>query len=699
MTGRRRADTDRSQQLVRDQLDAQAVLAPRFARGAFGERQIATALMALTRPDGAGRQRWFLMIDRAWPGTRSANVDMILIGPPGVFIVDAKEWTSQPQIHAGVLCAGLDNRQAEIAKVKAMIRPAQHALARRLQIVADIVHPVLAFAGHSVHRNHQGVMLLGVKELRPTLAGELPSRLSTADVTAVHEVLAQVYPAYEPCNLPADRVAVQAAAQVAGGLFEPQDILDAEVAAATARPMERWMTFLHASQLAIVRRTYTGPARISGPAGTGKTVVGLWRAVEAAKNTTGPVLLTSLVRMVPRVQARLLHQMRPDLAHRIDCVHVHGWAARFLAERGIEVAYDAAAAENEFSHAWLAMRGSPLAALDPRPVYWRQEIDVVIKGRGIAERGQYRASARPGRQLRLTEGQRDLVWDLYERYQQRLVHRGIADAADLLMRALAEARREPPQPGYGAVIVDEVQDLSLTALRLVSAVAPPGANGLLLIGDCRQKIYPGGYRLSDAGLSITGGRSEVLTVNYRNAPAILDAALDVIAEQRLEDIDGTMVTGRPADLAVTHGAGRVVRVSEETESQLENQAVAAVRELAAGGGYGEVAVLCYRGAQARRYAALLRREGIPVVELDAYTGDPTDRVKVGTWHKAKGLEFAHVLLPGPSSAITDAAKGYQSDDESATLARHALHVAMSRARLTLWLGETSRAPAKPGALA
>ncbi|GAA1662508.1 UvrD-helicase domain-containing protein [Catellatospora bangladeshensis] len=690
MTGhlsRRQAAADRSQQLIRDQRDAHAALAPRFSRGADGERQVATTLMTLTRPDSTGRQRWFMLIDRAWPGTRSANVDMILIGPPGVFVIDAKEWTSPPQIHAGVLCAGLDNRQSEIVKVKAMIRPAQHALARKLHIAADIVHPVLAFAGHSLHRNHQGVLLLGMPELRPTLTGELPARLNAADVGAVHEALAEVYPAYEPCNLPSDHVSAMAADNVARGLFDPQDLVEAVVAEATSRSMERWMTFLHPSQLAIVKRTYTGPARISGPAGTGKTVVGLWRAVEAAKSTTGPVLVTSLVRMVPRVQARLLQQLRPDLAHRIECVNIHKWAADFLAASKVKVSYDPGGAENEFSRAWLDLRAH-FSALDPLPLYWRQEIDTVIKGRGLTNREQYRATARPGRRRRLTESDRDLVWRLYEQYQQRMLDRGILDSADLLLHALAQVRLTPPEPAYGAVIVDEVQDLSLTALRLVTELAPSGSNGLLLIGDCRQKIYPGGYRLSEAGLSIVGGRNEVLTVNYRNAPAILDAALDVIADQRFEDIDGAIVTGRPADLATRHGAGRVIRVAAQTSTDLQQRVIAMVRELTAGGGYGEVAVLCFHGKQAKDYASLLRRESIPVMDLDTYAGDPDDRVKVGTWHKAKGLEFAHVLLPDSADAVAHVRD--QTDVEAAALARHALHVAMSRARETLWLGDIGR---------
>ncbi|HWS49890.1 MAG TPA: nuclease-related domain-containing protein, partial [Microbacterium sp.] len=33
-----------------------------------------------------------LLNDRAWPGSRRAQVDLVVVGPSGVFIVDTKAW-------------------------------------------------------------------------------------------------------------------------------------------------------------------------------------------------------------------------------------------------------------------------------------------------------------------------------------------------------------------------------------------------------------------------------------------------------------------------------------------------------------------------------------------------------------------------------------------------------------------------------
>jgi hypothetical protein len=72
-------------------------------------------------------------------------------------------------------------------------------------------------------------------------------------------------------------------------------------------PWERWGVFLHPSQRAIVERRFAGPARVSGSAGTGKTVVALHRAVGLARaNPQGRVLLTTFSAPLSRLLAAKL---------------------------------------------------------------------------------------------------------------------------------------------------------------------------------------------------------------------------------------------------------------------------------------------------------------------------------------------------------------------------------------------------------
>jgi hypothetical protein len=51
-----------------------------------------------------------------------------------------------------------------------------------------------------------------------------------------------------------------------------------ELEQALAFPWEKWGVFLHPSQRALVERSFSGPARVAGSAGTGKTIVAIHRA-------------------------------------------------------------------------------------------------------------------------------------------------------------------------------------------------------------------------------------------------------------------------------------------------------------------------------------------------------------------------------------------------------------------------------------
>jgi superfamily I DNA/RNA helicase len=372
---------------------------------------------------------------------------------------------------------------------------------------------------------------------------------------------------------------------------------------------------------------------------------------------------------------------------------VHQFARRVLDERGIDFTLDAKRAGEAFRDAWAAVgKHGPLAQLDSNSEYWKEEIDYVIKGRGLSTFEQYVECARPGRRRGLTLEQRRLVWTLFTAYSDNLRRAGIGDFADLILRA-AQSLRQVPLEGYSAVIVEEAQDLTCAMVGMLYSLVGPVTDGFTLIGDGQQSIYPGGYTLSEVGLSLQG-RGVVMDVNYRNTAEILAFADSMVFGDEFLDIEGAQQSAdRP--LAVTrHGqTPRVVRSSSEAEE--DAALVAHVRELVADTSvsYGDIGVLALTTWQVRAIHSALRSAGIPTIELEKYTGAAADAVKVGTVKRAKGLEFRNVLLPrlkshhlsrgagvSSSAALSDSAR------ERAERERRELYVAMTRARDGLWVG-------------
>ena len=101
-----------------------------------------------------------------------------------------------------------------------------------------------------------------------------------------------------------------------------------ELERALEYPAEQWAIFLHPAQRQVVEANYGGPARVSGPAGTGKTVVAIHRAVFLARaHPDSRVLLTTISEALDQVLRNSLNRLirrRPCLTER-DEIELADW--------------------------------------------------------------------------------------------------------------------------------------------------------------------------------------------------------------------------------------------------------------------------------------------------------------------------------------------------------------------------------------
>lgn len=676
----RAQDVRRQERLLREQWQAARRQSLRWGAVGEGEQRVLAQLLVLTA------RGWRLLVDRQWSGTRSADADMLLVGPGGVFVID--------------VTAGGEPDDGQAAGLLAATKAAESAVAS-LGMSPVAVQPLMVFAGQRADTSRGRIRLLGEHEIGPVLLSQR-HRLRAESVRAISDHLERVFPGYAGSAV--DQQLPQAPEHhrpgSPDGLFDLEGLRDAALKGALRAPIEQWMTFLHPDQVALVRRNWAGPARISGPAGTGKTVVALHRAAHLARRTTGRILYVTFANNLPRVQSTFLRTMAPAVADRVDFRSLHSWAQEFLQERGIPVRLHGDKAETAFSLAWKNVgREGRLAELDPAPTYWHEEIDYVIKGRGLTRFEEYVTLPRRRRKARLHRTHRQSVWELYEAYEALRGERGVHDFNDVLSLALAEAARRRERPPYAAVIVDEVQDLTLVGVRLLHALVGDVPNGLLLVGDGQQTVYPGGFRLTDAGIDIRGDRGQVLRTNYRNSKQILDAALTVVADDSFEDIDGLRTPGR-RDVDLTYHDGDVVRVTRPAVDAHDRELLDALRSLP-DGARADTALLCPSMRAFRHYQRLLTQAGIPVCQLEHYDGRAVDAVKLGTYRRAKGLEFKNVFLPqhdavlaigtpaGPAGGTTGGTETSETAREREELLRSRLFVAMTRARDLLWLGSVT----------
>lgn len=473
-----------------------------------------------------------------------------------------------------------------------------------------------------------------------------------------------------------------------------------QASAIVAAPIEDWMVFLHPDQRSVVTKRFTGPARVRGSAGTGKTVVALHRAAELAERYRadgGRILFTTFINSLPPVLAHLYERIPGTDVDEVDFVNVDKLASTLCRESGDNTPTDVGAINSAFAAAWKSVvtSGSPIDSSGLTRNYLREEITAVIKGRGLSVLDDYLDLERIGRSTRFTRPLREQAWALEERWADEMQRRSTVDFVDrvVLARDLAQTQR----PRYRAAIIDEAQDITLVGLQLVQALVNGVAgtdqhDGLLIVGDGAQRIYPGGFTLRQAGVEVRG-RTTVLRVNYRNTREVIDAAMAVTGAGDVDDLGDTYQRRDEHADALRDGIRPRLAIAASFHDELRFVADEINRLLADDAlDYGDIAVALATNTRADAAFESLRLAGIPCQKLDRYDGTPTSAVKVGTHHRIKGLEFKIVFLPGLGAEDFPRRRGTGQDaDEHAEYEARSLSqlfVAMTRARDLLYLTST-----------
>lgn len=469
-------------------------------------------------------------------------------------------------------------------------------------------------------------------------------------------------------------------------------VSDEELRELLAAPVEDWMVFLHPDQAELVARAFSGPARVRGAAGTGKTVVGLHRARHLAQEYDAKVLFTTYVRNLPPVFGALYERLTDGDSEKVEFANLHKVALRLVSSVDGRLELNPDAVDSAFAAACSAAKvtGGALQQLGLTRGYLREEIDWVIKGRGLVALDDYLALARTGRGTALAAPARTEAWALYEEYERQLSRRKLLDFNDVINRTIELLVLGRVATPYRAVVIDEAQDLTQMGLQLAFALAGGGRpDGLFILGDGQQSVYPGGVNLLQAGIDVRG-RSTMLRVNYRNPQPVADFARRLTDPADLDD---------PVDEPRGQTEPQVVRQGEAPELESfdspdahDAAMLARIEELAGHDdtGAGDVAVLVPTNRLAQHYESLISEMGLRTQKLAKYEGVPNDAVKVGTYQRGKGLEFKRVFVPRlDSEGIGDTKRRGEDDPthaERLERLRRQVYVAITRARDGVWIG-------------
>jgi superfamily I DNA/RNA helicase len=471
-----------------------------------------------------------------------------------------------------------------------------------------------------------------------------------------------------------------------------------ELRSILAYPFAAWRVFLQPSQRRLALETsYSGPAQVTGGAGTGKTVTALHRAAYLAgrpdavtDDGTPSVLLTSFTRnLVDALGAQLpLIASDDQVRGRIEVLNVDRLAYRIVSHgRGAKLVVPDV---RELRQRWAAAAAD--AGLPFSAVFLVREWEQVILAQDLRTEQAYLTCVRAGRGRPLSNAQRSQVWQFAERVTGELHAAGRSTHIQLANEA-TRILRESGRTLYRHVIVDESQDLHPAQWRLLRAAVAPGADDMFLAGDPHQRIYDNRVSLTSLGISVRG-RSRRLTVNYRTTQEILAWAVPLLGSAPVMGLDGeadsllgyrSPVHGRRPEVRGTADRGEELRILSEK-----------LRDWLASGIEPHAIGVAGRSARlARQASESLSTAGITATRPGAK--DAADKVRVGTMHGMKGLEFQAIavigvedgLVPAPA-AVTPADTDQLAHQQDLLRERCVLFVACTRARDHLFVSYSGK---------
>ena len=451
-------------------------------------------------------------------------------------------------------------------------------------------------------------------------------------------------------------------------------------------PWEKWTVFLHPAQRQWVERDYTGPARISGSAGTGKTIVALHRAVHLARQnpdsrvllatfseTLASALATKLQNLIsnqPRLAERLEVQSMSAIGARLYAAH---WGKPKLASQAqiVRVLLDAAKADTTLKFGQRFLLGE-----------WNDLVDAWQLKTWEA----YKDVKRLGRKTRLSESQRVALWAVFERTQEALKQAGLITHAEMFSRLAEKAATLPHQP-FDFVVVDEAQDVSISQLKFLAAVSTSRGqvrpNSLFFAGDLGQRIFQQPFSWKSLGVDIRG-RSRTLHINYRTSHQIR-AQADQLLGPDVTDVDGNC-EDRRGTVSVFNGPAPEIRSFKSEVAECKAVTAWILDRAKDGLAPHELGVFVRSDAQIPRAVAAVTAAGMPFNVLDEHVETTNGQASVCTMHLAKGLEFRAVVVMAcddeviPLQERVEAVTDEADIEEVYNTERNLLYVACTRAR-------------------
>lgn len=322
----------------------------------------------------------------------------------------------------------------------------------------------------------------------------------------------------------------------------------------TSHPFD-WFLFMHPEQEKHVEADYSGPAKLSGVTGSGKTSIAVKRAVRLARQYDGEkILVLSLNRALCEFISEIVdHACGADeeLRRRIEVNSLFSICQSLLLEFEpanarlySDITWRLEEHKDEVYREFYRCLSNVKDAEVLRPMhrlltaqsidaekYIAEEFDWIRSALNRGKRSEYTSILRQGRGYRIAESHRMPILDGLAGWERKMSAVGVVDYMGVVTALTKHIDNIVPR--YRCILVDEAQDFGTVELSIVRKLVKPDENDLFLCGDAAQHILPKHQSFEAAGIEVTG-RSSRIRRNYRNSREILKLAHSILTQNLSE---------------------------------------------------------------------------------------------------------------------------------------------------------------------
>jgi hypothetical protein len=411
---------------------------------------------------------------------------------------------------------------------------------------------------------------------------------------------------------------------------------------------EKWKLFLHPSQRNLAYRDYNGPVKVTGGAGTGKTVCALHRVkylIDKLGVFDPPILFTTYTKSLTQylqetikgfgiaggqVEINNIDKLIFELANNPLYKIFNSKVGYFTVDQEKEI--------------WSQSIEKFPSQFDVD--FFFSEYNDVILAQNINSLESYTTASRIGRNCRIGRKDKVEIWNIVEEFKKQ--KEGNYSKPELCNLISVYFRNQKVKP-YSFLICDEVQDFSNPELTLLRSLVDEKENDLFLVGDPFQNIYKRSLNFAKSGISVKGRRSRKLKINYRTTEEIKHLAMKIVSNLAVDDFDGNQENLK-GYLSLLHGnppSYEVFITPEEEDKDL----IEKLKSIIVGGLIqpNEICLCTRTNGNLDNLKKLLNSEGVKYLDLSSLKQN-ISAVNVSTFHNIKGHEFKVVIAKGMSES-------------------------------------------------